>query len=149
MAQSGKYKPVGGVLSAELFTVYDKVGVEDLLKGQGVAVELVDDGSKYEEKASANNTLVSVQHTLTLCSDRSLAAAWFDDEFLCRAAVEGVAARVKMATGEELLLGWSERFGFEQALRLESLLFSSGSSPNDSPRVELRLVGCDVSSALK
>ena len=65
------------------------------------------------------------------------------------AAPEGLAARVSLATGEVLLLGYSERFGFEQALRLKSLSFSSGSSPNDSPRVVLTLAACDTDSAIK
>lgn len=143
-----KYKPIGGIIAAELFTVGDRVGVEELVAGQGVAVELMDDGSKYEEVATAEESLVSVEHTLTLCSDRHLSQAWFDEDFLQRAAVEGVAARILLATGEELTLGWSERFGFEQALRLRSLSFDSGSQPNDSPRTVLTLVACDTHSAL-
>ena len=143
-----KYKPIGGIIAAELFTVGDRVGVEELTAEQGVAVELMDDGSKYEEVATAEESLVSVEHTLTLCSDRHLSQAWFDEDFLQRAAVEGVAARILLATGEELTLGWSERFGFEQALRLRSLSFDSGSQPNDSPRTVLTLVACDTHSAL-
>ncbi len=149
MTQVKKYKPIGGITAAELFAVGDKVGAEELIAGQGVAVALVDDGSKYEEVASADAAPVSVQHTLTLCSDRTLAAEWFDEEFLQRAAIEGLAARVTLATGEQVMLGWSERFGFEQALRLKSLTFSSGSSPNDSPRVVLTLVAYDTRSAMK
>ena len=143
------YKPVGGILSAELFFASDLNSVDDMVKGQGVAVELCDDKSTYEEHFSAESGLVSVQHTLTLCSDRRLAAAWFDEGFLQHAATEGLAARVSLATGEVLLLGYSERFGFEQALRLKSLSFSSGSSPNDSPRVVLTLAACDTDSAIK
>lgn len=89
MTQVKKYKPIGGITAAELFAVGDKVGAEELIAGQGVAVALVDDGSKYEEVASADAAPVSVQHTLTLCSDRTLAAEWFDEEFLQRAAIEG------------------------------------------------------------
>ncbi len=149
MTQIKKYKPVGGITSAELFTVGGKVGAEELIAGQGVAVGLVDDGSRYEEMLSADATPVSVLHTLTLCSDRHLAAEWFDEQWLQRAAIEGVAARITMATGEELTLGWSERFSFEQALRLKSLTFNSGSSPNDSPKVVLTLVSEDTCSAIK
>lgn len=149
MTQVKRYKPVGGITSAELFTVGDKSRVEELVAGQGVEVVLVDDGSEYEELVTADNSPVSVCHTLTLCSTPALAAAWFDEEFLQRAAVEGVAARVVMATGEEITLGWSERFGFEQALRLKSLGFSSGSKPNTSPAVVLTLVARDTYSAIK
>ena len=149
MTDIKRYKPVGGIISAELFAVGGIATADDLVAGQGVAVELVDDGSQYEESAESDNTLVSVKHTLTLCSDRWLAAAWFDKEFMQRAAVEGVAARIRMATGEQIVAGWSERFGFEQALRLKRLTFSSGSKPNDSPRVELTLESYDTESAIK
>ncbi len=148
MTEVKRYKPVGGIISAELFTVGDKVSVEELVAGQGVEVELADDGSEYEEIASADNSPVSVQHTLTLCSTRPCAEAWFDEEFLQRTAIEGLAARVTMATGESLTLGWSERFGFEQALRLRSLRFQSGSRPNSSPTVVLTLSSHDTRSAL-
>ena len=149
MAQIKKYKPIGGITAAELFTVGDKVGAEELITGQGVAVALVDDGSKYEEVASADATPVSVQHTLTLCSDRNLAREWFDEQWLARLASEGVAARVTLSTGEQIVLGHSERFGFEQALRLQSLKFFSGKSPNESPRVQLVLRSHDTQSALR
>jgi hypothetical protein len=149
MTDIKRYKPVGGVISAELFAVGGIATADDLVAGQGVAVELVDDGSQYEESAESDNTLVSVKHTLTLCSDRWLAAAWFDKEFMQRAAADGVAARITMATGEEIVVGWSERFGFEQPLRLKTLTFCSGSKPNDSPRVVLTLSSRDTDSAIK
>lgn len=149
MTENLAYKPVGGLLRAELFALEGLSSAEDMVSGAGVEVSLMDDGSSYEELHSAEGLPVSVQHTLTLCSDRQLAAAWFDEGFLQHAATEGLAARVSLATGEVLLLGYSERFGFEQALRLKSLSFSSGSSPNDSPRVVLTLAACDTDSAIK
>jgi len=90
-----------------------------------------------------------VLHTLALCSDRKLAAEWFDRDFLRRCAAEGVAAVVETATGEKIVAGWGPRFGFEQALRLQSLRFLSGERPNDSPRVKLVLACRDVSSAFE
>lgn len=144
-----KYKPVGGILSAELFLVSKLTSLDDAIEGLGVGVELLDDGSFYQEQVAVENRQVVVHHTLRLCSDRWLAAPWFDKEFLRVAAAEGVVARVVMSTGEELLLGHSKRFGFEQSLRLVSLDFSSGERPNSSPRVQLTLGGCDVSSAFE
>jgi hypothetical protein len=109
----------------------------------------MDDGSSYEELHSAEGLPVSVQHTLTLCSDRNQAREWFDEQWLARLASEGVAARVTLSTGEQIVLGYSKRFGFEQALRLQSLKFLSGKSPNDSPRVQLVLRSLDTQSALR
>ena len=142
------YKPVGGILSAELFFASDLHSVDDMVKGQGIDVELCDDRSTYEEHFSAESGLVSVQHTLTLASDRNLAREWLSQEFVQRCTAEGVVARVTMATGEQIVVGSDPRFGFEQALRLSSLGFMSGSSPNDSPRVILTLKCHDTHSAL-
>ena len=148
MTENKFYKPVGGILSAELFYVGDLESELDMVEGAGVAVELIDYKSSYEELLSADNLLVSVAHTLTLAADRNLAREWLQQEFVQRCTVEGVVARVEMATGEEIVVGTDPRFGFEQALRLSSLGFQSGCSPNDSPRVILTLKCIDTHSAL-
>lgn len=143
-----RYKPVGGIAHVELFAVHGLGGVEDMVQGRGVAVPLVDDGSHYDERIEPRTYPVSVEHTLTLCSDRNLSAAWRDKEFLRHAAAEGVAARITLLTGETLIVGWSRHFAFEQALRLRSLEFHSGSRPKEQPKVVLTLSSCDVTSAL-
>ena len=143
-----RFKPVGGVAHAELFAVHGLRGVEDMTPGEGVEVSLMDDGSHYDEQTLASGLPVSVEHTLTLCSDRNLTAAWRNAEFLQRAAAEGVAARIRLSSGEELIVGWSPHFGFERALRLHSLSFHSGSRPQEQPKVVLTLSSRDTSSAL-
>ncbi|MBQ2007661.1 MAG: hypothetical protein II236_03190 [Alistipes sp.] len=143
-----RFKPVGGVAHAELFAVHGLRGVEDMTPGEGVEVSLMDDGSHYDEQTKASGLPVSVEHTLTLCSDRNLTAAWRNAEFLQRAAAEGVAARIRLSSGEELIVGWSPHFGFERALRLHSLSFHSGSRPQEQPKVVLTLSSRDTSSAL-
>ena len=148
MTENLAYKPVGGLLRAELFALEGLSSAEDMVSGAGVEVSLMDDGSSYEELHSAEGLPVSVQHTLTLASDRNLAREWLSQEFVQRCTVEGVVARVTMATGEQIVVGTDPRFGFEQALRLSSLGFMSGSSPNDSPRVILTLKCHDTHSAL-
>ena len=143
-----RFKPVGGVAHAELFAVHGLRGVEDMTPGEGVEVSLMDDGSHYDEQTQASGLPVSVEHTLTLCSDRNLTAAWRNAEFLQRAAAEGVAARIRLSSGEEFIVGWSPHFGFERALRLHSLSFHSGSRPQEQPKVVLTLSSRDTSSAL-
>ena len=143
-----RFKPVGGVAHAELFAVHGLRGVEDMTPGEGVEVSLMDDGSHYDEQTQASGLPVRVEHTLTLCSDRNLTAAWRNAEFLQRAAAEGVAARIRLSSGEELIVGWSPHFGFERALRLHSLSFHSGSRPQEQPKVVLTLSSRDTSSAL-
>lgn len=148
MSANEFYKPVGGILAAELFLTRDLSSIEDLATAQPIAVELVDDGSLYEEHFTQENGLVSVSHTLTLRSNRVLAEEWFSVELMQILAVEGAVARVQMATGEQITIGYSPRMGFNQALRLESLSFSSGEKPCSSPCVELKLHSRDLCSAL-
>lgn len=148
MTENLTYKPIGGVAEAELWAVSSLSSVAQLQQGTGLKVELSDDGSLYEEIAEAEARPVSVQHTLTLCSDPNRARAWMDERWLTHAAIEGVVALVTLSTGERLTVGWSPRFGFEQALRLRSLHFSSGSEPNSSPTVKLTLQSLDTTSAL-
>ena len=119
-----------------------------MVAGEGVEVSLMDDCSHYDEQTQAQGLPVSVEHTLTLCSDRNLTAAWRNAEFLQRAAAEGVAARIRLSSGEELIVGWSPHFGFERALRLSSLTFHSGSRPQEQPKVVLTLASRDTSSAM-
>lgn len=148
MTENKFYKPVGGILSAELFFASGVNSAGDLPEGEGVAVELIDDESMYEELFSASNGLVSVQHTLTLVADRNRATEWLQREFLERCSTEGVVARVEMATGDEIVVGHCPRFDFEQALRLGSLKFSSGDRLNSSPKVVLTLKCHDTQSAM-
>ena len=147
MTENKFYKPVGGLVRAELFHSSQVDSVEQLRWGGGVEVGLVDDASSYTEQFSADNRQVSVLHTLTLCSQQRDASPWLDKEFLRRVAVEGVVAEITLASGCEILVGWSERFAVEQALRLKSLNVISGKRPTDLPRVELTLWSHDTESA--
>ncbi|MBQ3148236.1 MAG: hypothetical protein IJB87_02605 [Alistipes sp.] len=147
MTENKFYKPVGGLVRAELFHTSQIESIDQLKWGAGVEVALVDDASSYVERFSADNRQVSVLHTLTLCSDRNLAQQWFDGEFLRQVAADGVVALVELATGEQLTVGWCRRMAFEQALRLNSLEFDSGQGLNDSPRVKMVLCCRDVTSA--
>ena len=149
MTENKFYKPVGGILSAELFFASGVNSAGDLPEGEGVAVELIDDESMYEELFSASNGLVSVQHTLTLVADGNKGREWMQREFIERCSTEGVVARVEMATGDEIIVGHCPRFDFEQALRLGSLKFSSGDRLNSSPEVVLTLKCHDTQSAME
>ena len=147
MSENNAFKPVGGVVAAELFTLDKVTSAGEIIPGSGVAVELADYASHYEESLSAENGLVSVQHTLTLVADRQNAAPWMEAEFIRHCAQQGVVAMVWLATGEVLTVGRCERMGLEQALRLGSLTCSSGVRPRQRPRAELVLRCRDVSSA--
>ena len=147
MSENRVYKPLGGIVAAELFTL-DVLRAEGSINaGSGISVELADYASHYEESLSSESGLVSVAHTLTLVAERQNAAPWMDAEFLRRCAAEGVVAKVWLASGEELTVGCCRRMGLEQALRLESLSCSSGVRPRQRPVAELVLRCRDVTSA--
>ena len=148
MTENKFYKPVGGILSAELFFASEVNTAGDLPEGKGVAVELIDDESTYEELFSASNGLVSVQHTLTLVADRNRANEWLQREFLERCSTEGAVAHIVFASKEEIKVGYCPRLLVAQALRLDSLRFSSGDRLNTSPRVTLTLKCHDTHSAM-
>ena len=148
MTVKKSYKPIGGVSRAELFVVGDGFSVESVVEGGGIEVELIDDGSSYEELFISTDGLVSVQHTLTLTARRGVADEWLDKRFLEPCAAQGVVARVLLSSGESLTVGWSERFGVEQALRLEQMHLQSGSKPTDEPRICLKLKAVDTQSAI-
>lgn len=147
MTEWRKHKPKGGVERVVLYPAGGISVIEDVAEVQGVEVELVDDGSSYVELFISKSGLVGVEHTLTLCSQQHNASPWLDAEFIRRAAVEGVVAEVYLASGIKIVVGWSERFATEQALRLKTLHTLSGKRPTDLPRVELTLWSHDTESA--
>lgn len=149
MSENKTFKPIGGIIAAELFPIAGLREPQAIVEGEGVKVTLADYASHYEESFASENCPVSVQHTLTLVADRAEAASWIDAEFLRHCAAEGVVARVHLATGERLTVGWSPRLGFEQALRLRSLKCATGLRPKHRPRVELVLECRDLHSAFE
>ena len=96
--------------------------------------ELIDDRSAYVETLTADEGLLRVRHTLTLVFDKHQADAWFDRRWLERCATDGVVAAIETAAGERLRIGRSDRFGCEQALRLERFTFASGARPATARR---------------
>ena len=135
-------KPVGGIrrvrlASARAFSPQSRFA----------EYELIDDRSAYVETLTADEGLLRVRHTLTLVFDKHQADAWFDRRWLERCATDGVVAAIETAAGERLRIGRSDRFGCEQALRLERFTFASGAAPGDRPTATLVLASEDTDRA--
>ena len=62
-------------------------------------------------------------------------------------ADEGLLRVRHTAAGERLRIGRSDRFGCEQALRLERFTFASGAAPGDRPTATLVLASEDTDRA--
>lgn len=151
MKTTATYKPVGGVESATLYpadavgeALFSSRGCEVELSGETICVPLLDDGSRYEERAECKRGIHKVSHTLHLVADRDSASEWFAADFLERASTDGVIAIVTLCDGRRLLLGYSAHFGDEQPLRLESLISNSGETLRDIPTATLCLVSHDT-----
>ena len=145
------YKAVGGVEQVALYpteaveeALFSSEGCEVTLAASPIEVELLDDGSHYEEEATNRDGATLVTHRLHLVADRSSAERWLEQDFLERAAVEGVVAVVTLCDGRTLLVGYSAHFGNEQPLLLDSLTSSSGEGAHESPRVTLQLHSHDT-----
>ena len=97
MSEGKQYKPVGGVVAAELFAVRGLASPAQMTAGTGTAVELCDAGCSYSETFTVDEGRVSVEHVLVLRADMKRAEAWFDEAFVARCGDEGVAALVTLA----------------------------------------------------
>lgn len=135
-------KPVGGIREARLAPAR-----AFRARSPFTAYELVDDGSTYVETLTAGEGLLRIHHRLTLIFDKHQADGWFDRQWLERCATDGVVAAITTAAGERLRIGCSARFGYEQALRLESFTFASGAAPGDRPTATLVLTSEDTDRA--
>lgn len=127
-------KPVGGITAAELIP----------LRGASLPMALVEERSSYTEEALSDDGILRIRHLLRLVLPRTQAAALLP--LLPRMAQEGVTARIRTAAGEELTVGWSERFRFEQPLRLVSFTLCSGTRRADGNDAVLCLESDDTTA---
>lgn len=108
---------------------------------------LLEDTSSLEESMSFEGGAVAVRHTLTLVADRNLAAAWLGPEFRNESLLKGLCAVVTLNDGRQLLVGYSERFGAQQPLRIKEIISSSGQRPSEAPTITMILENYDTSVA--
>jgi hypothetical protein len=97
-----------------------------------------EDGARYSETLEGEPLQPVLCHTLEMefpATDISRHAA---RELLARSA-GGFVAAVTTASGEELTIGRSERFGTAYPLRVTKADYASGSSPGDLPVIAITL----------
>ncbi len=105
---------------------------------------------EYSETIDTANGLPVVRHTLTLSVDPEPVRSWLTADWLERITVEGVAARIEMQAEENVfLVGWSEKFGTEHALRLTEARYESGKTPALPSVLTLVLTGEDTAPAIR
>ena len=152
------YKPIGGVTGVSL---YRKSEVEAVRVAEGLCtgidlgagaapltVPLAEDRSSYTEESVGDGGLPATRHTLAIVCHRYPGREMFAGPLLEELATDGVLACVELSNGERLIVGWSERLGFEQPLRLKKFRILTGAKPVDVPLLELHLESIDAARAL-
>ena len=152
-------KPVGGIRSVKLCTTDNIAGVgfssdattnaslEFVDSNEVMECSLLEDSSSFEEEFSFDQGVVAVRHTLSLVANRDLAAAWLEAEFCGELRLKGLCAVVTLNDDRQLLVGYSQRFGGQQPLRVKGIKVWSGVSLSDTPTVTLTLESYDTSAA--
>ncbi len=153
------YKPVGGIAGVSLYRKDDIEAVRaaggrcvgiDLRTGAApLTALLVEDRSSYTEESVREEGLPATRHTLKAVFYWYTGREELAGELLEALATDGAVACVELRNGERLVVGWSERLGLEQPLRLTGYRFFSGAKPADLPQLELHLESCDASRALR
>lgn len=131
-------KPAGGITAAGIVPVDGSPQPE---------IRLVEDRSSYTEDILSDDGILRVRHTLTLVVPRETAAAMLP--LAAGMVSEGVTALVTTAAGEQLTVGWSERFRSEQPLRLQFLSLGTGTRPADGNAATLRFESEDTTALLE
>lgn len=146
-----EHKSVGGVERVMLYpadavtsALFSSEGCEVEFASAPLEVELLDDASHYEEVSECAGGASRVTHQLHLVAERGEAEKWLETNFLEAISIDGAVAKVVLADGRALLVGYSQRFGDEQPLRLERLISTSGTTLHDRPTITLRLVSHDT-----
>ncbi len=151
-------KPIGGVVGVSLYRKSDVMAVRvadglctgiDLCAGAApLAVPIAEDRSSYTEESVGDEGLPATRHTLTIVCHRYPGRVMFAGPLLEQLATDGALACVELSNGERLLVGWTERLGFEQPLRLKRFRILTGPKPVDVPLLELHLESIDAAHAL-
>ena len=102
-----------------------------------------EDGATYAESLTEDGL---VRHVLEVEFPATAEARPAVDQLLAR-SVEGLVAQVVTASGETLIVGWSERFGAGYPLRVSEFSSLSGAAPGDLPTLRVVFQAVDSSPA--
>ncbi len=151
------HRPVGGIeavallpathVEAVTFEAGRCTAVTPKAGAQWVEWPILEDCADYTEEHLCEEGNLLTRHTLRLQCDPEEVRGSFAALCEMTLAGAGVVARIETAAGVTLLVGWSERFGCEQPLRLHSARCRTEAAPLDAPRFEAVLVSEDTAPA--
>ena len=150
-AATVRTKPVGGIRAVAVIPSLGAAatGSPAEVAAAAVGVPLAEGRSQYEERVEADAGAVRVEHRLTIAMPADYARQLLTEELCRRWTEQGTAAVVETESGERLVVGWSERMGAEQPLRLVSAEFGSGLTPQSVPVAILTLRSADTAPAVR
>lgn len=157
MNSSPTTKSIGGVARCVLHLPSAIAAVESSADGATLAVEFDDAGiaiplkegcSLFVEQLRVEQGLVAVTHRLEAVIRSRDGAYWLDADRLRSLAGQGAIAEVVLSDGRRLIVGWSQRFGAVQPLRLASVERTSGRKLADEPTTTIVLTATDTAFAL-
>ena len=150
MCASQRIKPVGGIASVAVVPAGTAAGGSpDDIAAAAVEVPVIEGRSSYDESAESRNGALRIEHRLTIAVPADYARNHFDDETCRRWATSGTAAIVTAESGERLAVGWSERMGAEQPLRLISVEAATDRTPHAIPAAVMTFRSVDTAPAVR
>lgn len=153
-------KTTAGVKKIELIEANQIAEVEiDYSSGSCRSVELKaggkfvsycfkEDRATYCEKVTNRRSNPLVVHTLSMLLERVDALSVGALRELVEASKSGLVGIVTLRGGEQLLVGYSDRMGAEQPLRVKEAETISGAEPIERSGVEIVLESVDCESAM-
>ena len=149
-------KFVGGVAEVRITTIANIDIVEgDITSEASIfrspllveTVDILEDRSSYSEVEIVEDGVSMVRHSLKIVLRRE--AGLRLRSLLSTKYIDGVVAIVGVHASERLLVGYTNKFGVEQPLRVVEGIFETGISPKDYPLYSLTLQCEDTSYATK
>ncbi len=131
MESKSNFELVGGITRAVVHlatTPLPEIGSSD---GDGVEISLDLGGNYYTERVDLSEGVYRVVHTL--CFSSLPSESPFEATTMSQALAEGIVVDITFASGSTIRVGWSDRYGVEFPLRLESVEFSSGEEVTTYP----------------
>lgn len=143
----------GGIRAIALVSAADVTGAEyaqgvcteiKLAEGKAFAgYEFKEGESVYTEEMSVRHGVAKVRHTITFAIERPASASAAAAARLAEASAEGMVAIVTTNSRVSFVVGYSEKFGKEQPLRLTTTALTTGRSTADDTTEILTLVSED------
>ena len=144
--ESVRLVEAGQILQVRYDAVNDRYTGIELREGAGfVQYRFAEDEALYREQLAVTGGKPLVRHELSFVLTGMNSASRKAVEEM--AAAGGLAALVENRQGEILLVGWSERFGAEQPLRMDKSVGTTRSAPGEVPSETIVLSAADTEKA--